>query len=184
MSNIFVDFTDSMLETETVQHGPEIGQILFAATSRIISLAKAAAQEPSEDTRDRHNDNYLGHHTSQWQELTAAKADEGIPVESRVSGSNGVVPYIPRASWNPHLTNLMFSSSSVHSPTLAGPTIFSNGWFSWKPSFISRLPSKSIKQESREGAFAFKLIQITLSLAYSSLLQYHHDPTFFAMRMC
>jgi hypothetical protein len=49
MSVVFMDFADSMIQTELIRKDPHLSKKLFATTTSIVSLVTGAVQNPLED---------------------------------------------------------------------------------------------------------------------------------------
>jgi hypothetical protein len=166
-----------MLKTETIRSDPNVGQILFAATSKVTSLAKAATEEPPETRGDHAED-----HVLQLQEdLAPLKVDERIPLNYASSGSDFMAEHMGGGIelLSPRLP-LSFAGQSTLS---SKGEIFGNGWFGLKPS-LSHYSFRGASRDDHEGTFALKLLQTTLNLAYLSLLESSGDPASVAMRIC
>lgn len=163
-----------MLKAEIVWRDPKVGQILFAATSRVTSLAKAATEEPSAP-----RDNHPLQLVQLQEELGLAKADEGTPPNSTSSASMATYTGGVGGPRNSPLLSPFAVSRSLSSKG----EIFGNGWFGLKPS-LSHLSFRGASRADPEGTFALKLMETTLNLTYFSLLECNGDPSGLAMRIC
>ncbi|KAE9381655.1 hypothetical protein N431DRAFT_551707 [Stipitochalara longipes BDJ] len=164
IGNDFVNFTESMLKAEAIQQNPEILQDLLMTTSKITRLARSAAPEPPEATKDEKIENFR---SSAREEIFSAK--ERLPsIRPMPSGKS----------------NIVASNQTAPSFPLPGNDIFGNGWFNLKPS-VAHLSIGGASQSDPNGDFAIKLIEKTLNMAYYSLLEYRHDSSSsLVMRMC
>jgi hypothetical protein len=161
ISDAFIDFTESMLKAEAIRQNPEILQNLLTTTSSITHLAKTAAPESSETTKN-------GRGPCQ-EELSAAR--ERLP---------SIVPTPLAGSVGPSMLALNQAAPDF---SLLESEIFGNGWFNLKPS-VGHLSIRGTRQSDPDGDFAVKLIEKTMNMAYYSLLENRHDPNSFVMRMC
>ena len=163
ISNVFINFTESMLKAEAIRRSPEILQNLQMTTSSITRLAKAATQELRETPKDGGLENDI---RPSREELVSAARERSPPILPESSGSD-----------------ISASNLAASGSLLPESHIFGNGWFSRKP-FLSHLSLRGASSSDPKGDFAFKLIEITLNMAYNSLVDYRNDPTSFIIRMC
>jgi hypothetical protein len=163
ISNAFINFTESMLKAEAIRQSPEILQNLLTTTSSITRLAKTATQEPNETPKRERVEDSIRPFQEEMVSATGERSTSGVPESSE--------------------SNILASNLAAPSDLLSESDIFGNGWFSLKP-FISHLSIRGAGPSDPDGDFAFKLIEITLTMAYNSLVDYRNDPTSFVMRMC
>jgi hypothetical protein len=165
ISNVFMNFTESILQADAIRRDPELIQNLFTATSRITHLAKTAAEEPIEIPKDGQGENYTR------------------PSREKLVPTIGEQPRLtaPESSpgFNSWATDLMAPSSLLSERDILG-----NGWFGLKPSLSHLLPIRGASSSTSDGDFAFELVQTTLNLLYNSFIEYHNDPASIGMKIC
>jgi hypothetical protein len=164
ISNVFMNFTESILKADAIRRDPELIQKLFAATSRITHLASIAAEEPIQTPQDGYVENSM---RPSGESLVSAIGEQPTPIVPESSGRFNILSLNLTAPG---------SLSSEHNT-------FGNGWFGFKPS-ISHLLIRGASSTTCDGDFAFELVQTTLNLLYNSFIEYRNEPTFVGMKIC
>jgi hypothetical protein len=192
MSNVFLDFTKSMFNSETLQEDKELSKKLFEATSRIVALAKIADHEDGEDEASTGVD-----------EMKISSTEKRRSTEREIHKTSGDSDTVPEAKPENGLEDLetleLLDQQIVPSPASSrvldatqppyplatdalGPySIFGNGWFDQKPNHIASI--SSLDASLFEGTLAMKVIESTLRLAYLALLGEEKDIAELQMQM-
>ncbi|KAH7364304.1 hypothetical protein BKA65DRAFT_546193 [Rhexocercosporidium sp. MPI-PUGE-AT-0058] len=158
MSTIFLDLSDSMIQSDVLNQDPAIGKNLVSATSRFITLAKSAVED-SEDNTDAASERII------------------TPSDPQTSHSQprpfSVTPSINDRRRSPIIPATNFPVTEDFNPvpeTLLKKEIFGNGWFGLQPEILSRLSPTDADLGRLDSSFGVILLQTTLSVAYEYLI--------------
>lgn len=157
MSTIFLDFSDSMLKSETIRQDPEVGQNLLTATSKIVSLAKTVVHDP-EDVPEASSENRVSP-SAVARSVAQPQAPTTFPTCQDVSLLPAFAAQFPiPEDFNPV------------PDTLLRKQIFGNGWFGLQPEALSKLSFGKADMSRLDNSLGVRLIQTTLVVAYEYLM--------------
>lgn len=141
-----------MLKSKAIQQDPVAGQNLLIATSKIVSLARTAVDDPI-DPKSHSQDIVKTLHRSSFTPMASTAKD--LRWTTSIEDSQFVVP----AAFDP-----VPSTLPLHNE------VFGNGWFGLQPAILSHLSTDNADMTALERSFGIRLVQSTLSLAYEYLL--------------
>lgn len=161
MSTIFLELSDSMIQSDVLHQDPAIGQNLISATSKFISLAKTAVDD-LEDTADVASEEII---KASDRETAHSQPQPPSMTSPRLLNKQRPASAFPAAD---------FSVPEDFNPvpeTLLKKEIFGNGWFGLQPEILSKLSTTNATDMSRlDSSFSVTLLQTTLSIAYECLM--------------
>ncbi|KAG4442289.1 hypothetical protein IFR05_002213 [Cadophora sp. M221] len=161
MSTIFLDLSDSMIQSNVLHQDPAIGQNLVSATSKFITLAKTAVDD-LEDTADEASEEII---TTSDRETVHSQPQRSFVTSSSLANDRQPSSTFPTPD---------FSVPEDFNPvpeTLLKREIFGNGWFGLQPEILSRLTTANTADMGRlDSSFGVTLLQTTLSIAYEYLI--------------
>ncbi|KAL2065040.1 hypothetical protein VTL71DRAFT_4180 [Oculimacula yallundae] len=158
MSNIFLDLSDSMIQSDAIHLEPNLGQDLASATSRFITLAKSAVGD-SDNTADVVPD------------VSETSSNRDKTLSQPISGTfTGLKNDRRKFSLSPAPNIQILEDFNPVPETLLRKEIFGNGWFGSQPGLVSQLSPANVDLNRLDNSFGMKLLQTTLSVADESLM--------------
>ena len=160
MSTVFVDLSDSLIQSDILQQDATVGQNLVTATSKFITLAKSAIDE---------RDNAIDEATKQVSMSSDRRGStsQQRPISKDSSNSVHVRTSSPAAPISKYQIPEDFDPVP---DTLLKKEVFGNGWFGLQPAVLSQLSPKSGDMGRLDTSFGVKLLRTTLSVAYEYLM--------------
>jgi len=160
MSTVFIDLSDSLIKSDILQQDATVAQNLVAATSRFITLAKSAIDEPDNGVDEAAKQVSM---SSDGQGTTSQQRPTSMDISSSV--------HMQKSSPAAPISNFQIPEDFDPVPdTLLKKEVFGNGWFGLQPAVLSQLSPKSGDMGRLDTSFGVRLLQTTLSVAYEYLM--------------